>query len=396
MKKLLRFFSFILIFILLLGALTSCGDARPLAQGKLAKTTVGTVGSHDVPYEEFYYLANNYYAFAKDKYGDDTEAIDKYVWDSINENIITNYAIIDLCAAEGLEYDEGALRADVESSIEKTILSSFDGDRGAFLDSLLASGITDHYYRFCIGVDILYARLATKYQESGKVPTTDEAITSHIKENFIHTWHIAIYVDEGDDYEEELAKAKEAKRLLDDGNSIYTLTKNGINEDLMLSSLSGVDGYYFSKGMMDKDYENAAFDLEKVGDRSDIVISYGEAPSGNYVKCFYIIEKLAVKDSEIKENFTDLSDMVKDSILASDLEKYESQLSFTPNDYASSLNFASLEAPKNGADYQVIIAICVSIASVILIVVAIFVFRSVRAKRFHKKHNKKNNRQRLK
>ena len=396
MKKLLRLFSFILIFIMILGSLTSCGDARPLAQSKLAKTTVGTIGSHNVPYEEFYYLANNYYTFAKAKYGDDTEAIDKYVWDSINENIITNYAIIDLCASEGLEYNEKSLKADVESSIEQTILSSYDGDRNAFLSSLLSAGITYHYYRFCISVDILYSRLATKYQENGKVPNTDEAIISHIKENFIHTWHIAIYVDEGDNYEEELAKAKEAKKLLDDGTSIYTLTKNGINEDLMFSGLSGVDGYYFSKGMMEKDYENAAFALKKVGDRSDIIISQGEAPSGNYVKCFYIIEKLAVKDEEIKENFTTLSDMVKDSVLASDLERYESQLSFTPNDYASSMNFSALEAPKNGADYQVIIAICASFASIILFIVAIFVFRSIRAKRFHKKHNKKNNRQRLK
>lgn len=384
MKKLLRVLSFIFVLTMLTGVLASC-SARPLAQSKLAKTSVGTVGEHTVPYEEFYYLASNYYSYAKEKYKDDAEAIEEYVWNSIEENIITNYAIIDLCESEGLEYDEGKLKNQVEQSIEQTINASFDGDRNEFLNSLLSAGITYHYYRFCLGVDSLYSDLAIQYQESGKVPNSDKAIKEHIKENFIHTWHVAIYVDEGDDYDEEHAKALEAKKLLDDGNSMRSLIGSKYNEDLVPSSLSNADGYYFPRGMMEKDYENAAFALEKVGDRTDVIVSTGEAPSGNYVKCFYIIEKLAVSDEEINNNFITLSDMVKESILANELQKREEALSFTPNDYALSLDVTSLESPTNGIDYIPIIIVSVSIAAVILGVIAIFVFRSVRAKRFHKR-----------
>ena len=386
MKKLLKTVSLILVLIIASASIISC-SARPLAQSKLSKTVVGTVGSHDVHYEEFYFLANNYYNTAKAKFGDDTDAIKEFVWDSIKNNILTNYAILDLCASEGIEYNERKLASQVEQSIETTINSSFNGDRKEYLNSQLSAGITDHYYRFCTAIDIIYKDLATKYQTNGKVPNTDTKIKEYIKENFIHTWHIAIYVDKNDDRDVEYAKALEAKRLLDNGNSMYDLIGSKYNENTVPETLNDAYGYYFSRGIMDKDYEDAAFSLKKAGDKTDIVISHGTSPSGSYVECFYIIEKLAVKDTEIDANFNYLSDMVRDSIITQDLEAYRSKLSFIPNDYALSLDVTSLEAPKNGADYQVIIAIITSVIAIALIVVAVFVFRTVRAKKFHKKHN---------
>lgn len=388
MKKLSKIISLILVLIIISTSLLSC-SARPLAQSKLAKTVVGTVGTHDVYYEELYFLANNYYDTAKAKYGDDTEAIKKFVWDSVKDNITTNYAILDLCAAEGIEYNKNELSTEIEQGIEATINSSFDGNRNEYLNAQLSAGITDHYYRFCAEVDLLYGKLATKYQTDGKVPNTDAKINDYIKENFIHTWHIAVYVDKNDDRDTEYEKILTAKKLLDDGNSMYSLIGSKYNENTVPESLNDAYGYYFPRGVMEKDYEDAAFALKKAGERTDIIVSHGTSPSGNYVECFYIIEKLAVKDTEINANFNYLSDMVKDSIITQDLESYREKLSFTPNDYALSLDVTSLEAPKNGVDYQVIIAIVVSVIGVALIIVAIFVFRTVRAKRFHKKHKSK-------
>ena len=388
MKKLSKIISLILVLIIISTSLLSC-SARPLAQSKLAKTVVGTVGTHNVYYEELYFLANNYYDTAKAKYGDDTEAIKKFVWDSVKDNITTNYAILDLCAAEGIEYNKNELATEIEQGIEATINSSFDGNRNEYLNAQLSAGITDHYYRFCAEVDLLYGKLATKYQTDGKVPNTDAKINDYIKENFIHTWHIAVYVDKNDDRDTEYEKILTAKKLLDDGNSMYSLIGSKYNENTVPESLNDAYGYYFPRGVMEKDYEDAAFALKKAGERTDIRVSHGTSPSGNYVECFYIIEKLAVKDTEINANFNYLSDMVKDSIITQDLESYREKLSFTPNDYALSLDVTSLEAPKNGVDYQVIIAIVVSVIGVALIIVAIFVFRTVRAKRFHKKHKSK-------
>lgn len=390
MKRLSKIISLILVLIIISTSLLSC-TARPLAQSKLAKTVVGTVGTHDVYYEEFYLLANDYYKTAKEKYGDDKKAIEDYVWKSVKENIIFNYAVLDLCASEGIEYDEKELKSEIEQIIEADIESNFGGSRSEYLKSQISVGITDHYYRFFTGVDILYSRLATKYQEDGRVPNTDEKIMDYIKENFIHTFHIAVYVDENENRDEEYAKILRAKKLLDDGNSIYSVFGESCNENLIPSNLQGgVDGHYFPRGVMDTVYEDAAFALKNVGDRSDIIVSHGTSSStGKYVECFYIIEKLPMNDSEIKANFNTLADMIKDSIIPQELEKYYEKLSFTPNDYALSLDLANLEAPQNGADYTVIIAIVASVSCVILITVAIFVFRTVRAKRFHKKHKRK-------
>lgn len=381
-----KIISLLLVLIIISTSLLSCA-ARPLAQSKLAKTVVGTVGTHDVYYEELYFLANSYYNSAKAKYGDDTEAIKSFVWDAIKENITTNYAILDLCADQELEYTDKELNSEIKQSIETTISSSFEGNRSEYLSSQLSAGLTDHYYRFCLGVDILYGKLATKYQNEGKVPNTDEKIKAYIKENFIHTWHIAIYVDKNEDRDAEYAKALEAQKHLELGNySMYNLIGSKYNENTMPETLNDAYGYYFPRGIMEKDYENAAFSLKNVGDRTEIISSHGTSPSGAYVECFYIIEKLAVKDSEIDANFEALSDMIRDSILAQDVEKYKEKLSFTPNDYAFSLDVTSLEAPTNGADYTVIIGIVAAVVGVSLIVTAIFIFRSVRAKKFHKKH----------
>jgi hypothetical protein len=139
---------------------------------------------------------------------------------------------------------------------------------------------------------------------------------------------------------------------------------------------------------MDKAYEDAAWELG-IGEHTEVIASRGKSPRGTYVDCFYVIEKLPVKDAEIDSNFEYLSDMVKDSIITQELETYRKKLSFKPNEYALSLDITDLEAPKNGADYQLILAITLSVVGVGLTVASIFVFRSVRAKKFHKKHSKK-------
>lgn len=392
MKKSIRFLSFFLITIILSLSLFSCG-VRPLAQSKLAGTKVGKVGSHDVYYEELYCLANSYLPVAKANHGEDSVAVKEAVWDYVKENIPINYAILALCAAEGIEYNEKALQGEINNAIEIEIEASFNGDRDAYLNSQLEEGITDHYYRFCLGIDAIYKKLAEKYQEEGKIPTSDEDVIKYVKENFVHTWHIAVYVDKNDDRDTEYAKILEAKRLLDSGNSMYKLFGSAYNENIAYESLVNTDGYYFPKGIMEKDYEAAAFSLKNNGDRTDIITSRAKSPtSGSYVECFYIIEKLPIKDTEINDNFNYLSDMIRETVVTDGLNDHLEKLSFEPNEYALSLDLTALEAPTNGADYQVIIIVTASIASIALIICGIFIFRHVRAKRFKKALTENNKR----
>ena len=106
-KTLIRTLSISLIVILLIPCLASC-KARPMAQTKLAKTEVGKVGEYSVLYEELYFLASSYCDAVKSQYKNDPEGLEAAVWEYVEENIVANYAILELCASEGLVYNERA------------------------------------------------------------------------------------------------------------------------------------------------------------------------------------------------------------------------------------------------------------------------------------------------
>ena len=390
MKKHVRFISLFLSIITILTLLCSCGK-RPLAQGKLAGEVVGTVtgGSkeYEIYYEEFYALAKEYYDVAKSKYGDDKEKINAEVWDTLNEKIIINSGILELCSASGLEYNEEELRDNVTSFLENEALANYDDDYSAYLEAYEEKGLTDHYRRFIIGVDILYQNLAIQYQKEGKIPNSDEKMTDYIKDNFIHTWHITIYVDENDNYDDEKARAEKALSELKNGTSMFKLIGGAYNEDPTLDSLNGTYGHYFKEGVCPwgNDYEKVAKELKNNQSCKEIIATKGVSPkTGKTVDCFYIIEKLPVLTSEINNNFEELSDTVKTSILAEKLSEKLSTLKFEANEYAKSLDFANLEKPENGVDYQLIIMICVLAGSAIILIVGIFVYRTLRAKKFQK------------
>ena len=105
----IRYIALITLSMMLLLTLSSC-KARPLAQDKLAKTEVGKVGEYSVLYEELYFLASNYAKGIKTSSSLDGSALNDAIWESVNENITENYAILELCKKEGILYDEKALK----------------------------------------------------------------------------------------------------------------------------------------------------------------------------------------------------------------------------------------------------------------------------------------------
>ncbi len=377
-----------LVFVLLLPSMLSC-KARELGQSKLASSVVGTVGEYSVQYEELYFLAHNYAEAVKDRYGNDTDALKAAVLDYVNENITANYAILALCKENGLVYDEDELRDEVKRSVKLMIDSEFGSSRSDYLESQKAIGLTDHYVRFTLGVDMLYNELAIKLKTEGKIPNSDKDITAYIKENFIHTWHIAIFVNEGDDRAAKLAKAEEALAKLDSGDmTMFELIGSKYNEDLIPSSLSNAYGYYFPRGIMDSVYENAAFDLN-VGQHTKVIEGYGENNDGVYVECLYIVERLPYSEDEVEENFNTLSDMMTEGIVGNMAEDIRADLTFTMNDFGKSLDLTALEAPKNGIDYQMWTIIGICAGGAILIAAIVISVRAAKAKKFRNAYDNK-------
>ena len=376
-----RLCALLLVALLLLPCFTAC-KARPLAQSRLAKTEVGTVGKYSVLYEELYFLAYNYCEAVKDRYKNDPAGLENAVWEYVNENIVANYAILELCATEGLIYNEKELKDAVEEYIELLIDSEFEGSRSDYLESQKIVGATDHYVRFVTGVDMLYDRLATKYKESGVVPNTDKELINYIKTNFAHTWHIAILIDGNDTREGELAKANEALAKLSDGSDMYDLIGSAYNEDVNMDTLTDTFGHYFPRGVMSKEYEDAAFAL-RVNEISGIVEGTAMNSRGEYVDCFYIIQRLPTDQTEINKNLSALSDIAHMAIISEKMEAMKSNLSFTPNEYAKALDITDLDTPQNGVDYVMILTISACVIAVASLVVLIIVIRKSRVKRFH-------------
>ena len=381
--KSLKALALVLVVLMLATTLTACAG-RPLAQTKLARTEVGRVGDHTVLYEELYFLATNYKKSYEDSYKDDPEGLRKAIWDDINENITENYAILELCKTEGLEYDEKKLRADVADSIALDIEASFGGSRKEYFDSQAEFGLTDHYVRFITGVSLLYSEYAAKVNNGELIPATDSERVKYVQDNFAHTWHIAVFVNDGEDRAEKLEKIKAAEKLLAGGESMYELIGSEYNEDVTPEYLADTYGYYFPRGIMDEKYEDAAFEMN-VGDHR-IVESYAENAYGQRVECFYLIEKLSTTTDaakvEIEKNIATLAQMMSDAAINQKKEDIKASLSFEPNDFAKSLDVLALEPAENGADYQVIIAVVLAVVLCVICVVAVIVVRRVRMRKF--------------
>lgn len=373
----------ILVTLMLLLSLSAC-TGRPLAQTKLASTEVGTVGKYTVLYEELYFLATNYKAELEDSYENDPDGLRNAIWDEIYENITENYAILALCETEGLVYDEKKLSADVSDAIALDIESSFEGSRKSYFEGQAEYGLTDHYVRFITGVNLLYSEYASKVNNGDILPSTDAERVEFIRENFAHTWHIAVFVNEGDDREEKLEKIRTAESLLASGTSMYELIGSEYNEDVTPEYLSDTYGHYFPRGIMDEKYEDAAFEMN-VGEHM-IVESFAENSHGQRVECFYLIEKLSTTTEdarmEIEKNLVTLSEMMSDAAINQRKEDIKATLSFTPNEFAKSLDLLALEPAENGGDYQLVLAIVISVAACVVIAVALVVIRRIRMKRF--------------
>ena len=121
MKKIYRYISLTLAILTCLALLCSCSSSRAIPAGKLALTPVGTVGDHEVLYEEYYYLASTYLESTKKDFEGRDDELREHVEKLVSENIVTNHAILDLCEAEGVEYNKKDMKDAVNEAIEEMI-----------------------------------------------------------------------------------------------------------------------------------------------------------------------------------------------------------------------------------------------------------------------------------
>ena len=368
-------------------SLFSCSKSREVPVDSLGKTVVGTVGEHEVYYDEFYFLYNNYAPSLSEKYGEGTPEFEEAMWETISENIVANYAILELCKDAGVEYDENELEDDVQKFIDNTISASFDGDRNAYLKDLENNGLTDRYVRFTAKVDLLYELLPAAYAKDGLLFESEVDLYKYYYDNFRLVKHIMIVNSEGDDKEFNRKNAEKARELLINKEMTIDQLIGGsvafnFNEDLLIPA----DGYCIAPGTMDKAYEDAVFALDYSFEKSisPVIEATGEDyHTGERHSAFYVIKLLPLTSEYIDEHFDELHDDYIGSFINEKLEKKKSELTFVKSDFAKNeLDMNDLKAPEKGTDWLFVGLIigAVVIVIAILTVVLVLVFKNKKKK----------------
>ncbi|MBQ8850384.1 MAG: hypothetical protein IJ011_08655 [Clostridia bacterium] len=338
------------------------------------KTVVGTVNGDDVYYDELYFLVSNYKSSVAEKCNNDPVLMQTELDRLIKENIITNYAKLALCEKWGLKYEDIS-DEDIDNELEAYIQENFNGDSDEFEDNCKEFGLSERYVRYTLGLDLLCEQLPAKYAENGLVYSEETDIINYIKENFIRVNHLVLFNDNGDDVNANEQKIREAKTLLDSGENINSLIGRGYSEDFGDPDASG---YYICKGTMTDEYEQAAFALE-IGEYSDVISAYSENNNGEYVSCFYVIQRLEMSDEYIDEYYMSLKNDYYNSVINEDLQELRKTLKFEPNDRYNKLDLTDL--PKTSNMTAVIIISAIVAVAVIAVVTVIVI------KQIHKKKN---------
>ena len=359
-KTLLRLLCLGIIIIFSLSILSGC-KSRELTPQKLANKVVGSVGGYDVYYDELYTLAHQSY---------EEGMTEDELLSSISGKIIENYAILTLCEKYDVEYEEKALEENVQNYIDTIIEDEFGGDRKAYLSDLENKNTTDRYTRFIARISLLYSKLPLAIAAKGDMLTDESDIISYIKDEdrFARVKHFVVANDEGDNREENFAKAQSYLDSLRSGDvKMDSIIKH--SEDL------GDPVYAFGKGIMDKSYENAAFALE-VGEFSDVITAKGEITNRTTgktqtVDCFYIIERLPMTDEYINGHYDQLYQNYSDTVVSELLSETTSTLSFTLNDFGKTLDVTELEEIGVGTDVTLIIIIGCIVAGVAVVTLAV-------------------------
>lgn len=369
-NKFLKVISVIVLLTLLLTSFVSC-DSLPIKSSKSAVSVVGTVGDYEVTYEELYYMAYGYRDLFADE--DVAERASK-ITELVYENIVSNYAVLKLASDMGLSLDTGEMKDRIQSALNTYIENDFEGSRSQYKKSLKENGITDNYVRFSLGIDLLYSDLQTEYLKEGIINDDENFVREVIERDFVRTWHIMILNSDGKD--ENLKRAQEALDKLKSGESMYEMIGSTYNDDFMNTTLNG---YYFTRGIMDEAYEEASYALE-VGEISGIVEAVGKDGYGNDQNCYYIIQRLALEDTYVEKNFETLKNMYFTAEVYKRVNELQRSMSFVPNDYCKSLDILDLDAPGQ-IDVPVIVTVCVIVAAIaISAFVVIIIVRKVKNK----------------
>lgn len=383
MNRAVRALAIFLAVLILSGALTGCAS-RALPTSEEDLRVVGTIGEYEVLYEEFRFLVLTYKKQLEDMNGtdiwDDEETSAQYLRelrDMVYADLESNYAVLTLAAKEGITVD--SYDKTVQEYMDKTLDADFGGDRGSYKDFLKAMNLTDHYVRFTAAVDAIYEDLYFLYLENGRVPSDKDDVKQYILDNFVYVASICLINKTEEEYEANKTKAEQYREEVLAGADI---------NDYVKYTLDISPEHCFTYGEMEEIYEKKAFALENVGDVSEVFLGTADY-LGNTRSAWYFLQRLGLTEGYVDKNYPDLFDQYTSALMNDYLNEAKETLVFVPNDYCKSLDLLMIEPIDEVKDNTGLLVTLGVLGGVVVIVLAVVVFKLLNRKPTTKKRVKK-------
>ena len=349
-KKTLIITLVITLSVLLIGGIITAvalSNAEEYKQYAADRKTVATCNGYEIPYEELYFLTMFYKDSLASTYGkgiwDDPATAEQYrseLETLVSENLCENYLVLSACRYLGIKTEGAEIDKYVDAEMKK--LRDACSSEQEFEELLAENWMTEHYMRFSLGVNYLESALYYTLLDNGMFRYTLETAADFRdyvanSGDYVRTIHVFIENVEGEDPAANLAEAKkisDALRALEDPQARRELMSDyigsSVNDDLL--TVTG-DGYYFTRGEMDKAYEDASFDLA-MGEVSQPVVCSG----GNFV-----IMRLYPDEEYIKENVESLLDTYHGVAVGLYEEQFKDACKVIFNEYGESIDLLSLK-----------------------------------------------------
>lgn len=378
-KRICRVAALLLAALMLL-SLCGCSPARKVRASSRADKVVAMAGELEITYDTLYYITMTRIKELKRVYGDDVlndPAAQAELKTFVTEQLFGKAEALLLLAQEyGVSITSGEIGEKVQADMENILANetTFNNDRKAYIDSLNAEYLTDRYIRTYLAVEeYLPAALVEAMLRKGDIDDSDEAAKSLINgEDFLRTVHV--FIDKTDGIYTPEEDLKHAQKIRDkiaaqpDAAGRYKEMRLAIggqyNKDMGDST---GNGYYFARGEMQSEYEDAAFALAE----------YDVSPVIETVEGYYIIMRMPKDAAYIEENFqylkeksyyVTLNKMVNDKLNTVPLEmtKFGNSLDLL---HLPAVDADGGEAPfAIGVSVAVLLGVCAVVAVVLLLI----------------------------
>ncbi len=308
------------------------------------RETVAVCNGYDIPYEELRFVTLLYKDHLKNVYGEHiwedpatAEAHRAELEQLVMDNLCNNYIVLAACNQLGIDTDSKVMDDYVDTQIDSI------GTRKQYREFLAENHMTDHYFRFALGVSFLESSIHYTLQDNDMYKYRMEDNAAEFKDyvetsgDYVRILHIYIENAEGEDPEKNLKRAQE---ISDELQAITDFDERrrrlgeyigSVDNDDFLT-VTG-DGYYFTRGEMDEVYENAAFELA-IGEVSEPVVCSG----GNF-----IMMRLTPEREYIDKHVSDLMNTYHAVCLDNYIEQFRPDCSVELVEYGRSIDILTIE-----------------------------------------------------